>query len=732
MWLALLLLGVPQDLADELRKLDARVLPADAENARRLGRDVRARLQEANDRESAAWRAIKTREDWERYRDGKIKALRASLGTLPEPPADLKARVTKTIEADGYRIDNVVFESRPGLLVTANLYRPAAPPASMPGILVIHSHHNPKTQGELQDMGVTWALAGCMVLVMDQLGHGERRQHPFIDATSYKGSFRPTRQDYYFRYNVALQLSAIGESLVGWMAWDLMRGVDLLLARGADKGKIALLGSVAGGGDPAGVTAALDPRITAVVPFNFGGPQPESKYPLPGDAEFSFNYAGSGSWESTRNLALSARDGFLPWVIVGSVAPRHLIHAHEFAWDRERDPVWKRYQSIWGFYGAGDKLDAAHGRGGLSGQPPEATHCNNIGAEHRKMIHPAFERWFGIRATEAQDRRAAAELACLAPDIKPTPLHEIAARIGSERAAAAKDRRAKLGRERRRERLREDWKRLLGDIEPGDPKLVSVAESRVGEVSVEHVTLHVDRDFPIPLVLLRPAGARSVVVAFAQQGKQTFLKNRAGQVAELLKEGIAVCLADLRGTGETAPESGSRSRSSASTSISASELMLGQTLFGSRLRDLRSVLRYVRVKFAGNDRSLGLWGESFAEANARDREFAAPLDANGHVTIAEPLGAHLALFGALFEDDIRAAYGGGPLSGFASILDGPFVYVPHDAIVPGAVAVGDLREVAESLEQVLLDHDVDGANREVIPGRFGANAAVSQLKKLRR
>src|SRR5262249_54571372 len=162
----------------------------------------------------------------------------------------------------------------------------APAPRSMPGILLCHSHHNPKSQGELQDMGVLWARAGCLVLVMDQLGHGERRQHPFADARSYPRPFRAGRQDYYFRYNVGLQLHLAGDSLMGWMVWDLTRGVDLLLARpGIDPGRIILLGAVAGGGDPAAVTAALDPRITAVAPFNFGGPQPETTYPLPANAE---------------------------------------------------------------------------------------------------------------------------------------------------------------------------------------------------------------------------------------------------------------------------------------------------------------------------------------------------------------------------------------------------------------------------------------------------------------
>ena len=49
------------------------------------------------------------------------------------------------------------------------------------------------------------------------------------------------------------------------------------------------VGLAAGGGLPRGVPAAvamaLDARITGGVITNFGGPQPESPYPLPRDAE---------------------------------------------------------------------------------------------------------------------------------------------------------------------------------------------------------------------------------------------------------------------------------------------------------------------------------------------------------------------------------------------------------------------------------------------------------------
>ncbi len=684
-----------EDLASRLRELDPKV----GAPARNLHDEARELVRQANRRETEAWRKIATREDWERYRDAKLAALRASLGAPVEPPKDLKVRVTRTIEGEGYRIENLVYESRPGLLVTANLYGPAKPAASMPGLLIIHSHHNPKTQGELQMMGITWARQGCLVLVMDQLGHGERRQHPFVNAESWKGSFRPTRQDYWFRYVTGMQLHLAGESLVGWMAWDVWRGVDLLLARpGVDPERIALLGSVAGGGDPCAVAAALDPRIKAAVPFNFGGPQPETKFPLPEDAEHAFNYAGGGSWESTRNLRLSARDGFLPWAIVGAVAPRGLVYAHEFAWDQERDPVWKRFEKLYALYGVPDRLAWTKGRGSVSGRPPESTHCNNIGPEHLKGVYPAFERWFKmpVPAGEAKERHSAEDLACVTREVAMRPLGGIL---------------ADLVRGRKSSDLRADWARLLGPIEPAaDPKVATLGEGRLGEARFEKLMVG-----DIPVLVLLPGAAASgrppLVVAAAQEGKEGFLKHRPGQLQRLLEAGVGVVLPDVRGTGENGSLGSGRGRSTGATSLSSTELMLGRTLAGLRLADLRVVVRWAR----GRSDAVALWGDSFAPANPPDRDLAVPQDASPFPDHAEPLGGFLALFGALYEKDVKAAYAFGGLKGFASLLESPFCYVPHDTIVPGALTLGDLDDVAAALapRPLRLEGRVDGLNRRV-------------------
>jgi cephalosporin-C deacetylase-like acetyl esterase len=723
------------NLAAKLRALDPAVLkPDDFKDVplnQMLSRDATKRRTAVNERDLKAWQEIKTKADWEKFRDVRIKALKDSLGTFPAEGKKVEVRVVDTkvgFAEKFFVVHNLVFESRPGLFVTANLYLPDKHRdlASLPGILICHSHHNPKTQGELQDMGMTWACQGCAVLVMDQIGHGERRQHPFKSDKDYDGKFQPGRQDYYFRYNEGMQLDLVGESLLGWMAGDLMRGVDVLYTiKNLDKERVILLGAVAGGGDPAAVAAALDPRIKCVVPFNFGGPQPETRYPLPENAEQAFNYMGGGSWESTRNLKFSGRDGFLPWVIVGASAPRRLIYGHEFAWDKEHDPVWARLEKIHGFYGdAKTTLASMHGRGSVSGKPPEATHCNNIGAEHRKQIYPTFKEWFKLLVPEkeANVRRTAAELTCLTPQllekVKTPPVHQLASDLADQRTDAARLR-WDIEPDARRKQVKKEWNKLLGDIDVKQaPKVKEFGKDSLPGAAVKRLSLEVEPGIVVPVLLLVPEGkkdAMPVVIGLAQEGKAGFLKNRGDVIAGLLKQGVAVCLPDVRGTGETRPGDG-RGRTSAATALSSTEWMLGQTLVGSRLRDLRSVIRWLRTVDAVDAGRVALWGDSFAPVNDRGFNAAVPLDAEKLPPQSEPLGGLLALFGALYEDKaVKAAYVHGGLVSYHSVLESPFCYVPHDALIPGALASGDLCDVAAAVapRSLRVEGLVDGRNRPV-------------------
>ena len=696
-----------------------------AEARNMIDRDYQRRVKEFNVQHRDTWYQVKTREQWEKYKGERIERLRQSLGEWPAPPKP-NVRVTGVIKGDGFNIENIAYETRPGFWVTGNLYVPPMPGKSMPGILVAHAHHGGKRDSELQDMGMTWARAGCMVLVIDQVGYGERRSHPFNKAADYPKPYKTGRQDYFFRYDTGVQLQLLGDSLMGWMAWDLMRGVDVLLAReGCDSKRIALLGAVAGGGDPAGVTAALDPRITCCVPFNFGGPQPETKYPLPDDAETSFNYLLFTYWDSTRGLRLGGSGDFPHWVITASIAPRYLIHGHEFAWDGERDPVWKRYQKVWGeFYGVKDRVGVAHGKGLLKLRPPEATHCNNIGEFHRRMIHPLFDKWFGIKATEFRAPRPGDELVCLTEqakkDIQPKSLNTVMSEIGAARIEKMRARLAGKSADERRTILRAEWAKLLGPIAPAKP---AVVKSKSGDAQavrgakVERIVLEVEPGIVVPMMVLSPekrAKQASVVIGLAQAGRAGFLKERHADLDKLIDAGIIVVLPDVRGAGETQAGT-SRGKDSSGTNQSVHVQLFGETLLGQRLRDLRSVMAYLRTLPDVDAKRIALWGDSFAFQNSDKTTFQVPHGESGWPVHGEPLGGLLGLFGALYEDDVHAVFVAGGLTSYHSVLSHYAVLIPHDTAVPGALTAGDLSDLAGALAPRPLRFEamVDHMNRTV-------------------
>ena len=71
----------------------------------------------------------------------------------------------------------------------------------------------------------------------------------------------------------------------------------------------------------------------------------------------------------------------------------------------------------------------------------------------------------------------------------------------------------------------------------------------------------------------------------------------------------------------------------------------------------------------------------------------------------------------------------GGLVSFRSLLDSQFVHVPYDAVVPGALTVGDVADIVAALApttEVTLSGMVDGLNRRVSAKDAEAAFAVAR------
>jgi dienelactone hydrolase len=206
--------------------------------------------------------ALRSRADAEAYVQAVRKMIRLCFGRLPEK-TPLKPRVAGVVDRDTYRVEKVLFESRPGFLVTANLYVPRGKKTPLPGVVGACGHsNNGKAADAYQAFAQGLVRRGYVVLVYDPIGQGERLQYTHID----KGRPRPGVGEH---LHAGIQQFLVGEFFGTWRAWDGIRALDYLLSRPeVDPKRVAVTGN-SGGGTLTAWLCGLDQRWSAAAPGCF-------------------------------------------------------------------------------------------------------------------------------------------------------------------------------------------------------------------------------------------------------------------------------------------------------------------------------------------------------------------------------------------------------------------------------------------------------------------------------
>jgi len=184
----------------------------------------------------------------------------AGLDPLP-PRTPLRPIAGPPRSYAGYTVQNVAFESVPGVFVTANLYRPTMLQGRHAAVLLAHGHGSPETAGRYHEskqlLGATLARMGAVVLAHDMTGYGEADQYP------HRGP-----------YALTLQL------------WNAIRALDYLESLPeVDPSRLGVTGE-SGGGTQSFLLTAVDDRIAVSAPVVmvaahfFGGCSCESGLPI--------------------------------------------------------------------------------------------------------------------------------------------------------------------------------------------------------------------------------------------------------------------------------------------------------------------------------------------------------------------------------------------------------------------------------------------------------------------
>lgn len=207
--------------------------------------------------------ALKTRADAERYVADVRKKIAACFGPFPEK-TPLNPRVTGKVERDAYAIEKVIFESRPGFLVTANLYVPKGKKVPLPGVVGSCGHSvGGKAEGAYQSFAQGLARQGYVVLIFDPIGQGERLQYGHLKG---KGGPGVGVGEHLLAGN---QQYLVGEFLGSWRAWDGIRALDYLLTRPeVDPKHVGITGN-SGGGTMTTWLCGVEPRWTMAAPSCF-------------------------------------------------------------------------------------------------------------------------------------------------------------------------------------------------------------------------------------------------------------------------------------------------------------------------------------------------------------------------------------------------------------------------------------------------------------------------------
>lgn len=511
--------------------------------------------------------AIRRRQAWVRETFWKLA------GGLPER-TPLNAKTIGSFERSGFRVEKVVYESRPNFHIPALLYIPKTGRPPYPGVLFQLGHSlNGKASDAYQKCCEGLARLGFLVLSFDTMGQGERTYYPKAGGTLTR--LRSADEEHTLP---GRQMVLVGDTSTRLQAWDAVRSLDYLASHPlADPRRLATTGQ-SGGGTLSMFLAAVDDRLAAAAVscgntenFACAGFNPPGSTD---DAEQNFLYSGPlgfDRWDLLYPLApkpllvlVSAKDFF------GTYSPNYMASGRE-----EFDKLKRLYAAL----GKPEQVAWA-----------ETPLPHNLAYHMRLRIYNWFSRWLKDEAKPIEQE----------PPVQPereeqtwvSPSGNVVRWLGGDTPFLQVKKRLAAMAPARSPDLRE----LLA---VGMPRARFTVLGRVParrEVHAEAVEVESSAQVFVPAWVYRGPQSRGGKTLLAlEPGGRNARWQEDMLYASLAAEGHTVCVADVRGTGDLNPEYGHGAPRYTGSHQSEehyawASMMLGKPLLGQRVTDILALV----------------------------------------------------------------------------------------------------------------------------------------------
>jgi cephalosporin-C deacetylase-like acetyl esterase len=538
-------------------------------------------------REQAVRQALESPQSMAARREQLRSDYRKLIGDLP-PRTPLNAETIGTIQCDGYRIEKVIYESRPHHHVTANLYLPDDMSKPAPGVLVPCGHSAlAKAYPQYQSICVLLALNGCVALIYDPIGQGERYQLP---DTVQHGTTEHTL--------VGLGALLVGRNTANYRIWDGLRSMDYLAGRPeVDPQRLGCTGN-SGGGTMTTWLMAADDRIVAAAPacfittierlFKTIGPQ---------DCEQHFPAQGARGIDHT------------DFITMRSPKPTLILAAeHDYFDFAGTQETYAQAKSVYEVLSHPDRV-------GLFSYADK----HGFSQPRREAAAHWMRKWL------ADDDRTVREPTLTLQsqsDLQVTTSGQVISDFDDEatvidftadRARQLADSRQAAWKNMDARQQIATVRRILALPAKGESDIATRRQDTIARdgYTIEKLVIERAGQVPLPALLCVPdkaADGKHPAVVYADgRGKAADLQS-GGPIEKLVADGRIVLAVDLRGYGETADkkEGGKYHNDEFRTAMVA--MHVGRPLLGQRVEDLLAALRVVSEHPAVDTESVHLVG----------------------------------------------------------------------------------------------------------------------------